>query len=272
MSLTHPSPTVDKSSVLPASTSSTQEIPAVRRAEAQQAAAQRRATFPFRFPHDQRSLGGKFSVAENARRLLRFFYLERRLAQALGAWTLGIPEFEVKVETGRHLFYHADAANALRQRLNEQEKTLAQIDAYRDTDIDRFIEEVVSAADAAELLVGVHQVAGAALATAYRHHADDTDPVTDARHDSRAAAGSAGLRTDARLGQRGGCRLRRGRDRREPLDSLALAPGAALGQHRRVDRKRPRCAAPEPLRSVERPFERQTRPQRDEVRHVRQHR
>ena len=65
---------------------------------------------------------GKFSVAENARRLLRFFYLERRLAQALGASTWGIPEFEVKVETGRHLFYHADAANALRQRLNEQEK------------------------------------------------------------------------------------------------------------------------------------------------------
>ena len=157
----------------------TQEIPPVRRPEAQHAAVQRRDAFPYRFPRDNRPLGGKFSVAENARRLLRFFYLERRLAQALGAWTLAIPEFEVKLETGRHLFYHADAAHALRQRLNEQEKTLAQVDGFRDAEIDLFIHEVLSAADAAELLAGIHQVAGTALATAYRHHADDTDPVAD---------------------------------------------------------------------------------------------
>jgi hypothetical protein len=43
-----------------------------------------------------------------------------------------------------------------------------------------FIEELLSANNAAELLVGMHQVAGRALATAYRHHIDDTDPITDA--------------------------------------------------------------------------------------------
>ena len=119
-------------------------------------------------------------MAENARRLLRFFYFERRLAQAMGAWTLAIPEFEVKLETGRHLFYHADAARAWRERLHEQEKTLKQIDEFRDPQIDGFIDEMLSAADSAELLVGLHQVAGAALVTTYRHHIDDTDAVTDA--------------------------------------------------------------------------------------------
>ena len=44
--------------------------------------------------------------------------------QALGAWTLSIPEFEVKLETGRHIFYHADAARLLRERLSEQEMRL----------------------------------------------------------------------------------------------------------------------------------------------------
>jgi hypothetical protein len=73
-------------------------------------------------------LGGKFSVKENARRLLRFFYFERRLAQALGAWTLSIPEFEVKLETGRHIFFHADAARLFRERLSEQEMRLKDID------------------------------------------------------------------------------------------------------------------------------------------------
>lgn len=148
--------------------------------EGRAAAHARRKSFPYRFPRDPRHMGGKFTVQENARRLLRFFYFERRLAQALGSWTLAIPEFEVKLETGRHIFYHADAANTLRTRLNEQEVSLKTIDAYRDDEIDRFIEEMLSAADAPELLVGAHQVAGRALATAYRHHVDDTCPVADA--------------------------------------------------------------------------------------------
>jgi hypothetical protein len=139
----------------------------------------RRRAFPYRFPRDRRHLHGKFSVAENARRLLRFFYLERRLMQALGAWTLSIPELEVKIETGRHLFYHADAARLLRERLTEQELRPREIDGFRDPEIDRFIDEMLSAKSAPELLVGVHQVLGRALANTYRHHIDDTDPIAD---------------------------------------------------------------------------------------------
>src|SRR5262245_30820288 len=154
-------------------------IPNVHVGDQHAAAAERRRTFPYRFPRDPRLLGGKFAVAENARRLLRFFYCERRLMQALGAWTLSIPEFEVKLETGRHIFYHADAARLLRERLSEQETSLKRVDAFRDADLDRFIEELLCAESAAELLVGVHQVLGRALATAYHHHCDDTDPVTD---------------------------------------------------------------------------------------------
>src|SRR5438034_9089199 len=126
------------------------EIPAVSRPDERAAALERRRAYPFRFPSDHRQLGGKFSVKENARRLLRFFYFERRLAQALGAWTLSIPEFEVKLETGRHIFYHADAARLFRERLSEQEVRWADIDAYRDAEIDRFIEEMLSASDPAE--------------------------------------------------------------------------------------------------------------------------
>jgi hypothetical protein len=155
-------------------------FPAVSRAAERAAAAERRAAYPYRFPRDGREIGGKYTVEENARRLLRFFYLERRLMQALGAWTLGIPDFEVKIETGRHIFYHADAARTLRERLTEQETRPAHIDGYRNDEIDRFIEEMLSAEDTAELLVGAHQVAGAALEVAYRHHIDDTDQVTDA--------------------------------------------------------------------------------------------
>src|ERR1041384_8280867 len=163
----------------PASPENSENIPAVSRPAERAAAADRSHAFRFRFPRDPRPLGGKFSVEENARRLLRFFYFERRLMQALGAWTLSLPEFEVKLETGRHIFFHADAARLLRERLNEQAFCLKDIDGFRDAEIDRFIEELLSADSACELLVGVHQVLGRALATAYQHHIDDTDPVTD---------------------------------------------------------------------------------------------
>ncbi len=162
-----------------ASTSAKETIPAISFDHQRAAAEERRRAFPYRFPRDARQLGGKYSVADNSRRLLRFFYFERRLMQALGAWTLTIPEFEVKLEMGRHIFYHADAARFLRERLSEQEIRLRDIDSFRDAEIDRFIEELLSAECATEFLVGMHQVIGRALATAYRHHIDDTDPVTD---------------------------------------------------------------------------------------------
>jgi len=144
------------------------------------AAAGRRASYPYRFPRDRRVMGGKFSVEENSARLLRYFYLERRLAQGLGSWTLTIPDFEVKVETGKHIFYHADAAHRLRERLFEQERKHAEVDGYRDIEIDMLIEELLSAADTPELLAGIHIVIGKALATAYNHHIDDTCQITDA--------------------------------------------------------------------------------------------
>src|SRR5438093_12716673 len=153
-------------------------VPTVSFPHQRAAAEERKRAYPYGFPRDARQLGGKYSVAENARRLLRFFYLEARRMQGLCAWTLSIPEFEVKLETGRHIFYHADAARLLRERLNEQEVRLRDIDGFRDAEIDRFIEEMLSAQSAPELLVGMHQVIGRALATPYRHDIHDADPDT----------------------------------------------------------------------------------------------
>ena len=110
-------------------------IPPVSRPEQHTAATERRAAYPYRFPKDRRRMGGKFTVEQGAERLLRFFYLERRLGQGLGSWTLTIPDFEVKLETGRHLFWHFDAAKRLRDRLFEMEYRLPQIDSYRDAEL-----------------------------------------------------------------------------------------------------------------------------------------
>ena len=228
-----------------------------------EAAAERRKSFPYRFPRDGRLLGGKFSVAENARRLRRFFYFERRAMQALGAWTLSLPEFEVKLEAGRHIFYHADAARLLRERLTEQELRLKDIDAFRDAEIDRFIEELLSAQDAPELLAGLHQVLGRALATAYRHHSDDTDPVTDvptirclrrilADYEPMLAWADAALAAYVE----GGVEESRLAAWRWHLQRLLASIGGVTGSDARAE-------APAPLRSEAKPFERGTVPLRD---------
>ena len=60
-------------------------IPTRRVAGQLEAALERKARYPYKFPRDGRPLGGQFTVKENARRLLRYFYFERRLMQALGA-------------------------------------------------------------------------------------------------------------------------------------------------------------------------------------------
>lgn len=228
-----------------------------------EAAAERRKAFPYRFPRDGRLLGGKFTVAENARRLLLFFYFERRLMQALGAWTLSIPEFEVKLETGRHIFWHADAARLLRERLSEQELRVKDIDTFRDAEIDGFIEELLSAKDAPELLVGVHQVLGRALAMAYRHHIDNTDPVTDVptiRCLRRILTDYEPMLdwADAALAAyiEGGVDESQLATWRWHLQRLLASIGGITGSDVRTE-------APTPLRSAAKPFERGTVPLRD---------
>jgi len=228
-----------------------------------EAAAERRAKYPYRFPVDRRQLGGKFTVKENSRRLLRFFYFERRLMHALGSWTLTIPDYEVKLETGRHIFYHADAARMLRERLTEQEYRPKAIDAFRDPEIDRFIDEMLSAASPAELLVGVHQVVGRAIATTYRHHIDDTDQVTDVPTirclrriltDYEPMLAWADEAVDAYIA--GGVEEAPLSTWRWHLSRLLASIGGITGAD-------PRAEAPKPLRIDTKPYERGTTPMRD---------
>lgn len=239
------------------------ELPSASRPQERAAAQEREKSFPYRFPRDRRQLGGGFTVKENARRLLRFFYFERRLAQALGAWTLSIPEFEVKLETGRHIFFHADAARTFRERLSEQEMRPKDIDAFRDAGIDRFIDELLSAADTPELLVGMHQVIGKSLETAYRHHIDHTDPIADVptiRALKRVLTDCEPMRewAEAAIAAyiEGGIDESRLAQWRWHLQRLLGSIGGVIGSEARNPE-------PSPLRIAEKPFQRGTAPQRD---------
>ena len=241
----------------------TRTIEPVSRTEQRQAAEERRKAYPYKFPRDTRKMGGKYSVEENSRRLLRWFYFERRLSHGLGSWTLTIPDFEVKIETGRHIFWHMDAARKLRERLTEQEMRKTAIDDFHDAEIDRFFDELLSASDTPELLVGIHQVAGKALEVAYRHHIDDTCPVTDAPTirmlrqillDYEPMSAWAEQAIAAYID--GGVDESRLERWRWHLARLLVSIGGVTGADERAE-------APTPLRIDSQPYERRTVPCRD---------
>jgi hypothetical protein len=132
------------------------------------------------FPEDPRQLGGAFTVDENADRLLRFFCFERLASRAHAGWLMGTPEFEVKVEYGRHIFYHAEAAKRMRDRLTELRTSPDTTDSYRNDEIELFFDELMTSESPAHFVCGIYGVLLPYMEHAYRRHLDLTDQVADA--------------------------------------------------------------------------------------------
>lgn len=134
----------------------------------------------YRFPNDPRQIGGAYTVEENARLLQRYFYFERLLTRALAGWSMGTPEFEVKIEYGRHMYYHVEAADAIRTRVTELRISREALDEYRDDEIESFFTELLYAESPAHFLAGTYGVLLPQLMTAYQTHLVSTDQVADA--------------------------------------------------------------------------------------------
>jgi hypothetical protein len=134
----------------------------------------------FDFPNDTRMLGGAYRVEENAALLLRYFLFERLTLRAQAAWLMGTPEFEVKIEYGRHIYYHCEAAMKLRTRLTELRVTEEEVDAFNDRHIEEFFHELLYAESPAHFLAGVYGLLLPHLINAYQIHIAQTDQVADA--------------------------------------------------------------------------------------------
>ncbi|MFI5264285.1 MAG: hypothetical protein ACHQM6_07205, partial [Candidatus Kapaibacterium sp.] len=134
----------------------------------------------FDFPKDERKLGGAYRVDENAALLLRYFLFERLFLRAQAGWLMGTPEFEVKVEYGRHIFYHSEAAMKFRTRLTELRTSEEEVDAFTNPEIEEFFAELINAESPAHFLSAVYGVLVPHLINAYTIHMQTTDQVADA--------------------------------------------------------------------------------------------
>ncbi len=134
----------------------------------------------FNFPKDSRRLGGDFTVEENARRLLRFFLFERNILRAMAGWIMGTPEFEVKVEFGRHINWHAEAGMKFRTRLSELRTAPETTDSFQSPEIAEFFSELMYSETPAHFVAALYGVVLPHLRQTYLEHAAHTDQVADA--------------------------------------------------------------------------------------------
>ena len=135
-------------------------------------------------PWDRRELPGLFTVAEAARRVGNYKWIEMRLFEALGGWVATVPELDVKLVLGRHCYHHAWHAELWDKRLPElREMNTERLNEPANDGVARFMEAVrepEAPEQTIEKLVGVYRVLLPRKIAAYTYHLNATSRITDA--------------------------------------------------------------------------------------------
>lgn len=119
-----------------------------------------------------------FNVAENARILLRYEFIERRLLRIMAGWLPGTARWEAKFVLGRLVWEDAEHAQALRGRILELRTGERILDRPPSPHLALVFDELVLADDWREFFTGVLAIKRALLA-AYRRHLGQTQPLVD---------------------------------------------------------------------------------------------
>ena len=130
-------------------------------------------------PSDERRLGGHWDVRECGRRVVRYQMVSFAVMRLLGGWLAKIPEYELKLEIGRHVWQDAQAAEALRVRTGEL-RVPADADRRPPTEVQRWLDMLDQAHTPLQFLVGIYRVAKPRLVSEMTFHVTATDAVCDA--------------------------------------------------------------------------------------------
>jgi hypothetical protein len=135
-------------------------------------------------PWDRRELPGAFDVAESARRVGNYKWVETTLFGALGGWIATVPELDVKMRLGTHCYKHAWHAELWHKRLPElREMNPDRLTQPANDAMVAFMEAMTEPEDAGltiEKLVGVYRVLIPHKIAAYTYHLNNTSQITDA--------------------------------------------------------------------------------------------
>jgi hypothetical protein len=119
------------------------------------------------------------SVEANVQRLIRYAWIEKRSMEVGLFWLAPTPEWEIKEALGLHLRLDAEHTANIRARVAEMRNPPPRMDVSPDDALDRFFEELLSAEDTLEKIIGLYGVLKPALLAAYENHRDTINPVID---------------------------------------------------------------------------------------------
>jgi hypothetical protein len=147
------------------------------------AAAQAKPRAPFA-PWDRRELAGAFDVAESARRVGNYKWVEMKTFEAMGGWVATVPELDVKMRLGTHCYKHAWHAELWHKRLPElREMNPDRLTVPANDAMVRFMDAVTEPEGpelTIEKLVGLYRVLIPHKIAAYTYHLSSTSEITDA--------------------------------------------------------------------------------------------
>ena len=119
-----------------------------------------------------------YSVDESVVRLLRYHWIEKRLAEIVAARIPATPEWEVKGAFSLHQWLDIEHANLLRNRIREMRSPMPRVDVPPDLELEAELREVESAPTTVALVRGlVNQ--RISLLNAYREHYESSNAVVD---------------------------------------------------------------------------------------------
>jgi hypothetical protein len=118
-------------------------------------------------------------VADRARRIGTFRFVEVRLMEIVAGWTPTTPEMEAKVMFGRHIWDFAQHADALGRRMFElrqpAQRSFDPAPGYL-----ALLEEVAATEGTAGRLAALYDALLDAVQRQYRRYVEDVDAMLDA--------------------------------------------------------------------------------------------
>ncbi len=131
-------------------------------------------------PNFSPRLGGRMSLAEKKRRLLRFHWVEMEILEILSSWSETMIYIPLRAGVGRQMWEQALNCDRIGWALRNLRHLGRVVVSRAPTDeFARFCEQLHATSDPLLRLVGMHRVLMPALAAAQREYLDASDQLGD---------------------------------------------------------------------------------------------
>ena len=151
--------------------------------------------------HQNRAtLGGRFTLAEKARRLSNFRFVELELLELLAGWSQSIVHIPLRVGFGTQMYTQAVHCRDLAWALDNLKRAHFQTVAPSGEFV-RLCERIWHLETPLERLVAVYRTLKPHLVRAYEAHIDATDPLADAHSIRVLRSAAADHRADSAWGE-----------------------------------------------------------------------